>query len=50
MVEKDVIISMNSDPVSSANQLRNDVSNMRPGDTVVFKQINIEEYNSYNDK
>ena len=23
---------------------------INPGDTVVFKQINIEEYNSYNDK
>ena len=39
LLEKDVIVSMNSIPVESSTQLRNDVSNMRPGDTVVFSII-----------
>ena len=40
--EKDVIITMNSIPVEGSNQLRNDVSSMRPGDTVVFSVIRNE--------
>ena len=44
--EKDVIISMNSIPVEDSNQLRNDVSSMRPGQTVVFSIIRDELYQS----
>ena len=33
---------MNSIPVSNSNQLRNDVSTMRPGDSVVFSVIRNE--------
>ena len=40
--EKDVIISLNSKPIDSANQLRNDVSSMRPGETAVFSIIRNE--------
>ena len=39
ILEKDVIIKMNTIPVEGSTQLRNDVSNMRPGDTVVFSII-----------
>jgi serine protease Do len=37
--EKDVIISLNSMPIEDSNQLRNDVSTLRPGDTAVFSII-----------
>ena len=40
--EKDVIISLNSKPIDSSNQLRNDVSSMRPGETAVFSIIRNE--------
>ena len=40
--EKDVIISLNLKPIESSNQLRNDVSNMRPGETAVFSIIRNE--------
>ena len=40
--EKDVVISLNSKPIDSANQLRNDVSSMRPGETAVFSIIRNE--------
>ena len=40
--EKDVIISLNSKPIESSNQLRNDVSSMRPGETAVFSIIRNE--------
>jgi serine protease Do len=40
--EKDVIIALNSKPIENSNQLRNDVSSMRPGDTVVFSTIRNE--------
>ena len=39
ILEKDVIITMNSFPVENSTRLRNDVSNMRPGETVVFSII-----------
>ena len=39
LLEKDVIVLMNSNPIESSTQLRNDVANMRPGDTVVFSVI-----------
>ena len=37
--EKDVIVAVNSLPVENANQLRNKVSSLRPGETVVFSII-----------
>ena len=37
--EKDVFLSMNSIPVENSTQLRNDVSNLHPGETVVFSII-----------
>ena len=40
--EKDVIVSLNSKPIESSNQLRNDVSSMRPGETAVFSIIRNE--------
>jgi len=40
--EKDVIIALNSKPIGSANQLRNDVSSMRPGETAVFSIVRNE--------
>ena len=40
--EKDVIISLNSKPIENSNQLRNDVSNLRPGETAVFSIIRNE--------
>ena len=40
--EKDVIISLNSKPIEDSNQLRNDVSSMRPGETAVFSIIRDE--------
>ena len=40
--EKDVIISLNSKPIDDSNQLRNDVSSMRPGETAVFSIIRNE--------
>ena len=40
--EKDVIISLNSKPIEDSNQLRNDVSSMRPGETAVFSVIRDE--------
>ena len=40
--EKDVIIALNSKPIESSNQLRNDVSSMRPGETAVFSIIRNE--------
>ena len=40
--EKDVIISLNSKPIESSNQLRNDVSSLRPGETAVFSIIRNE--------
>ena len=40
--EKDVIIALNSIPVEDSNQLRNDVSSMRPNDVVVFSVIRNE--------
>ena len=40
--EKDVIISLNSKPIESSNQLRNDVSSLRPGETAVFSIIRYE--------
>ena len=39
ILEKDVILSMNSIPVENSTQLRNDVSNLHPGDTVIFSII-----------
>ncbi len=36
------------DVFDNSNEVKPNLIN--PGDTVVFKQINIEEYNSYNDK
>ncbi len=44
--EKDVIISLNSKPIEGSNQLRNDVSAMRPGDTVIFDVIRDELHQS----
>ena len=44
--EKDVIISLNSKPIEDSNQLRNDVSAMRPGDTVIFDVIRDELHQS----
>jgi len=44
--EKDVIVSMNSKPIESSNQLRNDVASMHPGETVVFSIIRNELYQS----
>jgi len=41
--EKDVIISMNSNPINSAHDLRNKVSNLRPGEMVVFTIIRDEQ-------
>ena len=40
--EKDVIIALNSIPIENSNQLRNDVSSMRPNDVVVFSIIRNE--------
>ena len=40
--EKDVIIAMNSIPIKDSKQLRNDVSSMRPKDSVVFTVIRNE--------
>ena len=40
--EKDVIIALNSMPIENSNQLRNDVSSMRPNDVVVFSIIRNE--------
>ena len=40
--EKDVIISLNSKPIESSNQLRNDVSSMRPGEIAVFSIVRNE--------
>ena len=40
--EKDVITALNSKPIDDSNQLRNDVSSMRPGNTVVFSIIRDE--------
>jgi len=40
--EKDIIISLNSKPIDDSNQLRNDVSSMRPGETAVFSIIRNE--------
>ena len=40
--EKDVIILLNSKPIENSNQLRNDVSSMHPGDTVIFGIIREE--------
>jgi len=40
--EKDVITALNSKPIDDSNQLRNDVSSMRPGNTVVFSIIRNE--------
>lgn len=40
--EKDVIISLNSKPIENSNQLRNDVSNLRPGETAVFSIVRNE--------
>ena len=40
--EKDVIIAMNSMPIKDSKQLRNDVSSMRPEDSVVFTVIRNE--------
>ena len=40
--EKDVIISLNSKPIESSNQLRNDVSTLRPGETAVFSIVRNE--------
>ena len=40
--EKDVIIALNSIPIEDSNQLRNDVSSMRPNDVVVFSIIRNE--------
>lgn len=40
--EKDVIISLNSQPIENSNQLRNDVSSLRPGETAVFSIIRNE--------
>ena len=40
--EKDVIIALNSIPIEDSNQLRNDVSSMRPNDVVVFSVIRNE--------
>ena len=40
--EKDVIISLNSKPIEDSNQLRNDVSTMRPGETAIFSVIRDE--------
>ncbi len=40
--EKDVIIALNSMPIEDSNQLRNDVSSMRPNDVVVFSIIRNE--------
>ena len=40
--EKDVIIAMNSVPIKDSKQLRNDVSSMRPKDSVVFTVIRDE--------
>ena len=40
--EKDVIIALNSKPIESSNQLRNDVSSLRPGETAVFSIIRNE--------
>ena len=39
ILEKDVILSMNSIPDENSTQLRNDVSNLHPGDTVIFSII-----------
>ena len=44
--EKDVIVSLNSKPIESSNQLRNDVSSMRPGETAVFSIIRNELFQS----
>ena len=40
--EKDVIIALNSKPIENSNQLRNDVSSLRPGKTAVFSIIRNE--------
>ncbi|MAV93195.1 MAG: protease [Candidatus Marinimicrobia bacterium] len=40
--EKDVIISLNSKPIENSNQLRNDVSTLRPGETAVFSIVRNE--------
>ena len=40
--EKDVIVALNSIPIEDSNQLRNDVSSMRPNDIVVFSIIRNE--------
>ena len=40
--EKDVIISLNSKPIENSNQLRNDVSTLRPGETAVFSLVRNE--------
>jgi len=40
--EKDVIIALNSKPIENSNQLRNDVSSLRPGETAVFSIIRNE--------
>lgn len=40
--EKDVIISLNLKPIENSNQLRNDVSSLRPGETAVFSIIRNE--------
>ena len=45
--EKDVIISLNSKPIESSNQLRNDVSSLRPGETAVFSIIKVNFYNQF---
>ena len=41
--EKDVIIAMNSVEIDSGNDLRNKVSNLRPGEVVVFTIIRDEQ-------
>jgi len=40
--EKDVIIALNSKPIENSNQLRNDVSSLRPGERAVFSIIRNE--------
>ena len=41
--EKDIIVSMNSIPIENSHDLRNKVSNLRPGETVVFSIIRDEQ-------
>ena len=44
--EKDIIISMNGEPIEDINQLRNKVSNAKPGEVILFSIV--REYTNQN--